>query len=468
MPLAAKRRCKMVKVVQFGEGNFLRTFVDLYFDTLNKEGGDYKVNIVKPITFGSLDNFVKQDNKYHIILRGVKDGKDVENVYKVDVLEGVVSPFEDMDSYLALAKEDDLKIIVSNTTEAGICFHDNDKFEDFETATYPAKLTKFLYERYKAGKGGVYFMPVELIDNNADELYKCVDGYIKLWNLPADFKKWNDEENYYCNTLVDRIVSGYPRDEETKKHLTELIGEEDKLMSIGEPFGLWAVEKKGDIAKYIKEGVHNIEVVLTENIKYYKKRKVRVLNGSHTNIVPAGLWHGAVTVYDCMKDEKLSAFLEDTLSEEIVPFVSSDIEATKVFAESIKSRFLNPFLNHQLTSIALNSISKWKARDLPSFKDYYEAHGKIPARLTIGFSYLMAIYKSVVKKDDGKYYVQLPTREIELLDDVPYLEFFANGGCVIDFMKDVSVWGEDLTLYNGFADEVKANVKTLKSGKTLL
>lgn len=458
----------MVKVVQFGEGNFLRTFVDLYFDTLNKEGGDYKVNIIKPITFGSLENFVKQDNKYHIVLRGVKDGKDVENVYKVDVLESVVSPFEDMDAYYALAKDDDLKIIVSNTTEAGICFHENDKFDDFETATYPAKLTKFLYERYKAGKGGVYFMPVELIDNNADELYKCVDGYIKLWNLPADFKKWNDEENYYCNTLVDRIVSGYPRDEEAKNHLTELIGEEDKLMSIGEPFGLWAVEKKGDIAKYVKDGVHNIEVVLTENIKYYKKRKVRVLNGSHTNIVPVGLWHGAMTVYDCMKDAKLSAFLENTLSEEIVPFVSNDVEATKVFAESIKSRFLNPFLNHQLTSIALNSISKWKARDLPSFKDYYEANGKIPAHLTIGFSYLMAIYKSVVKKDDGKYYVQLPTREITLQDDIPYLDFFANGGCVIDFMKDVSVWGEDLTAYDGFADAVKENVKTLKSGKTLL
>lgn len=458
----------MVKVVQFGEGNFLRTFVDLYFDTLNKEGGDYKVNIIKPITFGSLENFVKQDNKYHIVLRGVKDGKDVENVYKVDVLESVVSPFEDMDAYYALAKDDDLKIIVSNTTEAGICFHENDKFDDFETATYPAKLTKFLYERYKAGKGGVYFMPVELIDNNADELYKCVDGYIRLWNLPADFKKWNDEENYYCNTLVDRIVSGYPRDEETKNHLTELIGEEDKLMSIGEPFGLWAVEKKGDIGKYVKDGVHNIEVVLTENIKYYKKRKVRVLNGSHTNIVPVGLWHGAMTVYDCMKDAKLSAFLENTLSEEIVPFVSNDVEATKVFAESIKSRFLNPFLNHQLTSIALNSISKWKARDLPSFKDYYEANGKIPAHLTIGFSYLMAIYKSVVKKDDGKYYVQLPTREITLQDDIPYLDFFANGGCVIDFMKDVSVWGEDLTAYDGFADAVKENVKTLKSGKTLL
>lgn len=457
----------MVKVVQFGEGNFLRTFVDLYFDTLNKEGGDYKVNIVKPITFGSLENFEKQSNKYHIVLRGVKDEKEVENVYKVDVLENVISPFEDIEGFYALAKEDDLKLIVSNTTEAGICFHENDKIDDFETATYPAKLTKFLYERYKAGKSGVYMMPVELIDNNADELYKCVDGYIKLWNLPKEFKKWNDEENFYCNTLVDRIVSGYPRDEKTKNHLTELIGEEDKLVSIGEPFGLWAVEKKGDIAKYVKEGVHNIEVVLTEDIKYYKKRKVRVLNGSHTNIVPVGLWYGAITVYDCMKDEKLSAFLEDTLNEEIVPFVSDDIEATKTFAESIKSRFLNPFLNHQLTSIALNSISKWKARDLPSFKDYYTAHGKIPKHLTTGFSYLMAIYKSI-KKEAGKYYVELPSRKIEIQDDIPYLEFFANGGCVIDFMKDVSVWGEDLTAYEGFADAVKSNVKTLRSGKTVL
>ena len=263
-------------------------------------------------------------------------------------------------------------------------------------------------------------------------------------------------------------MSGYPRDEETKNHLTKLIGEEDKLVSIGEPFGLWAVEKKGDIAKYVKEGVHNIEVVLTENIKYYKKRKVRVLNGSHTNIVPVGLWHGAITVYDCMKDEKLSKFLEDTLNEEIVPFVSNDIEATKAFAESIKSRFLNPFLNHQLTSIALNSISKWKARDLPSFKDYYEKNGKIAPHLTIGFSYLMAIYKSVKKESDSKYYVELPSRKIQLQDDIPYLEFFANGGCVLEFMKDVSVWGEDLTAYEGFAEAVKANVKALRSGKTVL
>ena len=457
----------MIKAVQFGEGNFLRTFVDLYFDTLNREGGEYSVSIVKPITFGSLENFKKQNNKYHVVLRGVKDGEAVREVYKVDVLDKVISPFEQYDEYLTLARDKELKIIVSNTTEAGIAYNANDKFDGFENITFPAKLTKFLYERYNCGLDGVYMMPVELIDNNADELYKCVDKYIGLWNLPEDFKKWNDEKNFYCNTLVDRIVSGYPKTAEDVAETEKLIGEKDALMSIGEPFGLWAVEKKGEIDKYIKEGVHNIEVVLTDNIGYYKKRKVRVLNGSHTNIVPAGLWHGAVTVYDCMTDKKLSAFLERTLEKEIVPFVSSDISATKAFADSIKGRFLNPYLNHLLISISLNSISKWRARNLPSFKDYYEKYGKIPENLTVGFSYLMAIY-SRIKEKDGKYYAALPTREVEIKDDKPYLEYFAGGGSVEDFMKDKKVWGENLDAYEGFVRAVKENIEKLGKGEELI
>ncbi len=457
----------MIKVVQFGEGNFLRTFVDLYFDTLNKEGGDYKVNIVKPITFGTLENFKKQNNKYHIVLRGVDNGKTVQDVYKVDVLENVVDPFEDLEKYYSLAREDELKIIVSNTTEAGICFNANDDINGFEDITYPAKLTKFLLERFNSGKDGVYLMPVELIDNNADELKKCVDKYVELWKLPAEFKKWNDEKNYYCNTLVDRIVSGHPKTQEDIDGIKELIGEEDKLVSIGEPFGLWAVEKKGNISDYIKDGVHNIEVVLTEDIKYYKKRKVRVLNGSHTNIVPVGLWHGAVTVYDCMQDQKLCAFLQNTLKDEIVPFVSDDIKATTVFAESITERFLNPYLNHLLVSISLNSISKWRARDLPSFKDYYNKHGKIPTLLTIGFSYLMAIYSSIEKKGE-EYFVKLPSREIKIQDDKPYLDYFAQKNSVIDFMKDENVWGEDLSKYEGFTAAVEDNLQKIFKGISLI
>ena len=457
----------MIKVLQYGEGNFLRTFVDAYFDTLCEEGGDYGVYIVKPITFGSLERFEKQNNKYHIVLRGVEDGKDVEKVRKINVLQDVIDPFATPETYYALAKDADLKIIVSNTTEAGICYNEKDSFDGFESITYPAKLTKFLFERFNAGLDGLYLMPVELIDNNADELKKCVDKYIALWNLPEEFKVWNDTKNFYCNTLVDRIVSGYPRDEKTKAHITELLGETDDLVSVGEPFGLWAVENKGEIAKYVKDGVHNIEVVLTNDIKYYKKRKVRVLNGSHTNLVPAGLILGAETVYDCMKDEKLSAFVENTLREEINPFVSDDIEATTVFANSIKSRFLNPYLNHQLTSIALNSISKWRARVLPSFKDYYNTHGKLPKYLTIGFSYLMALYSSIENKD-GNYTVALANRTITLQDDKPYLDYFADKKCIAGFMADTAVWGEDLTTYAGFCDAVKENVEKIKKGICLI
>lgn len=457
----------MIKVVQFGEGNFLRTFADAYFNELNKEGGKYCVDIVKPIPFGNLDNFVKQDNKYHIVLRGMKNGKCVEEVYKIDVLNSVVSPFENFEEYNNLALDKDLKIIVSNTTEAGICYNGDDKNLPFDKITYPAKLTKFLYNRFKAGFSGVYILPIELIDCNADMLYKCVDNYIKLFDYPNEFKVWNDTENFYCNTLVDRIVSGHPRDEKTLNHLFDLIGEKDELVSVGEPFGLWAIEDKGEISKYIKDGHHNIDVVLTKNIEYYKKRKVRVLNGSHTNIVPVGLWHGAVTVDDCMKDKRLNKFLSDTLENEINPFVSDDITATKYFADSVKERFCNPFLNHELISISLNSISKWRARDLFSFSDYYEKHGKLAPNLTIGFSYLMAIYSSAYKKDGG-YFVDLPTRTVRLMDDEKYLEYFANGGSIEEFMKNTDIFGVDLSEFGGFVESVTENVKAIKKGKDLL
>ncbi len=443
----------MIKVLQYGEGNFLRTFVDAYFDTLNKNGvGKYEVNIVKPIPFGSLERFEKQQNKYHIVLRGQEKGEAVETVCKIDALSAVIDPFTDMDAYTSLAVDPELKIIVSNTTEAGICFHDSDVMDGFAEITYPAKLTKFLYARYQAGLEGVYLLPVELIEDNAVALKNCVDRYIRLWNLPTAFAKWNDEKNYYCNTLVDRIVSGYPRDEETKKHLTALIGEEDELMSVGEPFGLWAIEKKGDIAKYIPEGKHNIEVVLTEDIPYYKKRKVRVLNGSHTNLVPTGIILGKQTVYDCMTDPKLHAFFKDSL-EEIIPFVSTDENATRAFADAVEERFFNPYLNHQLWSIALNSVSKWVARDLPTFADYYAQKGRIPSKMTVGFSYLIYLYQ---------------TRLSEVKDDSWVIEAFAQTKDVHALMSDAKLWGEDLTKYAGFADAVAANVAKLYEGEVLI
>lgn len=442
----------MKKVLQYGEGNFLRSFVDLYFETLNREGGEWAVEIVKPIPFGSLDTFARQENRYHVILRGVKNGNAAETVYPVSVVEQAISPFDDFPAYAALAADPALAVIVSNTTEAGICYHEGDSFDGFAEITYPAKLTKFLYARFRAGLPGVYLLPVELIGNNADELFRCVEKYIDLWQLPEAFREWNRTENFYCNTLVDRIVSGFPRDEALRERLWKLVGERDDLLSVAEPFGLWVIENKGKIADLLPAGHHNIDIILTDDIAYYKKRKVRVLNGSHTNLVAAGLLSGAETVYDCMTNETLYRFFRASL-EEIVPFVSSDRSMTERFAADVEERFRNPYLNHQLTSIALNSISKWRARVLPTFRDFFAANGRIPEHLTVGFSCLMHLYR---------------TKYAELKDDAEVLSFFASGKPLKDFLSDRTVWGEDLTAYPQFLETVTAQTERLARGESLL
>ena len=442
----------MKKVLQYGEGNFLRSFVDLYFETLNREGGEWAVEIVKPIPFGSLDAFARQENRYHVILRGVKDGNAAETVYPVSVVGQAISPFDDFPAYAALAADPALAVIVSNTTEAGICYHEGDSFDGFAEMTYPAKLTKFLYARFRAGLPGVYLLPVELIGNNADELFRCVEKYIDLWQLPEAFREWNRTENFYCNTLVDRIVSGFPRDEALRERLWKLVGERDDLLSVAEPFGLWVIENKGKIADLLPAGHHNIDIILTDDIAYYKKRKVRVLNGSHTNLVAAGLLSGAETVYDCMTNETLYRFFRASL-EEIVPFVSSDRSMTERFAADVEERFRNPYLNHQLTSIALNSISKWRARVLPTFRDFFAANGRIPEHLTVGFSCLMHLYR---------------TKYAELKDDAEVLSFFASGKPLKDFLSDRTVWGEDLTAYPQFLETVTAQTERLARGESLL
>lgn len=457
----------MTKILQYGHGNFLRAFADAYFDSLKKEGADLEVTVVTAIPGERLEAFQRQKNRYHVILRGAREGRPIETVREVTALDRVADPFTDPAAYEALAADPELKLIVSNTTEAGICFRASDPFDGFASVTFPAKLTKFLYARFQAGLPGVYLLPVELIENNADELKKCVGQYIDLWSLPEGFRQWNDQENFYCNTLVDRIVSGWPRDEGTRRHLTELIGEKDDLMTVGEPFGLWAVEKKGEIERFLPQGSHDIDVVLTEDIAYYKKRKVRVLNGSHTNLAPAGLWEGAATVYDCMENGKLRGFLLETLEKEIVPFVSGDLAAAKTFAGSVLDRFGNPYLNHRLASILLNSISKWRARDLPSFRDYYARYGRIAPNLTKGFAYLLQLYKSVEKHGDG-YAAVLPGGEIEAIDEPAYLTWFARGGTVAGLMADRAVWGEDLTRYEGFLAQVEAYLHTLEEGGSLL
>lgn len=405
-----------MKVLQFGQGNFLRTFADVYFETLNQEGLDYQVYVATAIPHENLEAFRRQGNRYHVVLRGSQGGQPVEQVLPVTCLQEVIDPFLEPEAFYALAEDPELKLIVSNTTEAGIQFHSQDSFEGFADITFPAKVTKFLYRRFQAGQPGIYLLPVELIDNNAGELARCVEEYITLWGLPQEFRQWNQRENFYCNTLVDRIVSGYPREEETRRHL---------------------------------------------------ENKVRVLNGSHTNLVAAGLWEGCSTVYDCVGAPKLRAFVLDTLEREIVPFVSQDVAATREFAASVLDRFANPYLNHQLTSILLNSVSKWKARDLPSFQDYFQREGKIPRNLTKGLAYLVELYRRAQRREDG-FVAVLPGREIPLVDEERYLTYFLEGGTVESFLGDETIWGEDLTQYPGLLHTVAGHIATLEGGGSLL
>lgn len=448
----------MIKVMQFGEGNFLRAFVDYYFENLNREGTEYSVSIVKPIEMGDLSRFREAGGEWNVLLRGFKG----VSATKVSCAKEFIDPFTDAEPYFALARDPELKIIVSNTTEAGIRFDEGDRPEAFPNVSYPAKLTLFLKERFEAlgDAGGLYILPVELIDKNADNLFAAVESYAALFGLPREFVEWNRRCNFYSNTLVDRIVSGYPKTAEDVAAVDAVVGYHDPLLTIGEPFGLWAIEKKGNIEKYIKEGAHGIDVVLAESIDYYKKRKVRVLNGSHTNLVARGLIEGKETVYDCMSDPSLLAFVDDTLRNEINPFVSSDLSATQAFANEVTTRFKNPYLNHRLISISLNSVSKWAARDLPSFEDYYNENGRIPKNLTLGFSYLVALYQRIRREGDA-YAVDLPYGTEPFVDDKEHIEHFIGGGSVKEFMMSKERFGKDLTKFDRFYETVLENLKRI-------
>lgn len=458
-----KGKANMIKIAQFGEGNFLRAFADFYFDVLNEEGGNYAVSIIKPHEYGSLDKFAKQNNSYNVVLRGKEKGKPIEKIRKISVIKEAFD-YSEKQAFERLATDSALRLVVSNTTEAGIYFSDKDTIDNLERSSYPAKLTLFLYKRFLSGLGGLYMLPVELIDNNADRLKECVKEYIRLWKLPEAFLQWNEKENYYCNTLVDRIVSGYPQNE--KERFAKLLNENDELLTVGEPFGLWVIENKGNISQFIRVGKHGTEIILADKIDFYKKRKVRVLNGSHTNMVFISLWTGAKTVFDVMNSSILRTFVEQTLDEEIIPFVSKDSEETKVYAAEVLERFENPYINHQLISISLNSISKWKARVFPSFIDYYERFGKIPCNITLGLSYLIHTYRSLYKKEDA-YYFDANDETFELKDDKIYLEFFRDGGTPTEFLSE-KIWGVDLNSFSGLTEKLNENLSMLQRGKTLL
>ena len=451
-----------IKVVQFGEGNFLRAFVDYMIDVANEAGVfDGNIAIVKPISFGSLEMFEKQDNLYTVVLRGKENGKTVNDSRIVTSVSKVMDCKENYEDFMGLARLETLRFVVSNTTEAGIVLDKNDSMEGLP-ATYPGKLTKFLYERYTAFNGdankGLIILPVELIENNGGKLKECVLALCDIWNLPKEFKNWVKDVCVFCSTLVDRIVTGYPRNEVAA--ICEELGYQDNLVDVGEPFGLWVIESDKDISAELPLDKAGLPVVFTNNQKPYRERKVRVLNGAHTSSVLAGYLYGLDIVRDCMHDEIMGKYVRQVVMDEIVPQVPLPLDEVKAFAASVFERFENPFIDHALLSISLNSVSKWKARVLPSFKDYVAAKGELPKLITFSLAALFAFYSSEDLRDGTLYAKRADGTQYEIHDDAYVLEFFAanSGKDVNEFTKAAlsndKFWGEDLSKYEGMEETV--------------
>ena len=410
-------------IIQFGEGGFLRGFVDYFFQKLNDKGlFEGSVVVVQPIKTGMCDMLTAQNCEYNLFLRGVDNGKVVDEHIHIDVISRCINPYKDYEEYLSLAKNPDFRFIVSNTTEAGIVYEDDNKLSDAPANSFPAKLTALLYERFKAGLPGFIILSCELIDHNGEELLKCCKKYALKWELGEDFGLWLERENSFCSTLVDRIVTGFPRDEH--KALEERIGQSDNMMDTAEIFHLWVIQGNHEDELPLQKAGFN--VVWTDNVDPYKKRKVRILNGAHTSMVLAARLYGLETVGECMKDEKVSSLLRKSVFEEIIPTIG-DTEDNRKFGEAVFERFANPFIKHQLLSIALNSVSKFRARVLPTILEYKAKNGQYPKILSFSFAALIAFYKT----DEAN-------------DSEEVVKFMKNAS-IADILKREDYWGGDLS-----------------------
>ena len=429
-------------------------------DIANENGAfDGDIVIVKPIEFGNLDRFHQQECQYTVQLRGIVDGEAKRINRVVTSVADAVDAYTEYEKYADYAKCDTLRFVVSNTTEAGIVYDGTDSIELCPPKSYPGKLCKFLYERYKAFDGakdkGLVMLPVELIDDNGVHLKECVLKQADNWSLEEEFKKWVEDACVFTSTLVDRIVTGYPRDEAAA--LCEEFGYQDDLIVTGEPFALWVIESSKDISSELPLPQTGLPVIYTDNQKPYKQRKVRILNGAHTSFVLASYLCGNDIVLESMQDEMILNFIKKTIYEEVIPTLTLPKKDLEDFAEAVLTRFNNPYVKHALLSISLNSVSKWRARCMPSFLGYIEKEGKLPAHLTFSLAALLAFYtgdeirdKALIGHRNGAEY--------QILDDMAVLQFFAqnSGKDAVSYAKAVlsneDFWGQDLSALPGVLD----------------
>ena len=414
------KRCE--KIIQFGEGGFLRGFVD-WIVQLTNEASDFNASVVvvQPIEKGLCAKLEEQNCVYTHMMRGMRNEQTVVETKIIDVISRTVEPYRDFNAYLALAENPDFRFIVSNTTESGIAFDKNDKQENAPYVTFPAKVTLLLKRRFELGLKGFIFLPCELIDKNGQTLKSYVLDYIRLWGLGDDFAEWVEKENIFCNTLVDRIVTGYPRGEKID------LGYEDNMLNTSELFHLWVIETDYPLTKEFPFDKAKLNIIVTPDLERYRTRKVRILNGAHTSMIPYAMLEGIETVGECMDDERMSAHVKACVYDEIIPTLDLPYEELKDYADNVFERFRNVYIKHLCSAIALNSVSKFKVRVLPSILEYIKRRGEMPKHLILAFAKLIEFYKTDMTNDDPKI-----------------CEFMKNSS-VEEILANEELWGEDVS-----------------------
>ena len=385
------------KIIQFGEGGFLRGFVD-WIVQLTDEASDFNagVVVVQPIEKGMCDMLAAQDCVYTHIMRGMRDGVPTVEQKRIDVISRTVQPYKNFDEYLALAENPDFRFVVSNTTESGIAFCGSDTPDAAPAVSFPAKVTLLLLRRFELGLPGFIFLPCELIDKNGSHLKQYVADYARLWGLGEDFIGWLENENIFCNTLVDRIVTGYPKNEKIE------LGYTDNMLDTSELFHLWVIEGPQSIVSEFPFDKAGLNIIVTDNLERYRTRKVRILNGAHTSMIPYALLSGIETVGECMEDAAMSAFVKKCVYDEIIPTLDLPEDELTDYADNVFERFKNPYIRHLCSSIALNSLSKFKVRVLPTILEYIKRKNAMPDCLLTSFAKLLEFYKTDMTDDDAE------------------------------------------------------------------
>ena len=462
------------RVLQFGEGNFLRAFADYWFDMANEKAGwNGKCVLVQPIAQGLTQLINRQEGLYTLYLRGRQNGEKVDAKRVISSVSRCLNPYEkqDYDAMMDVAAGEALEYIVSNTTEAGIVYAPSCRLEDCPPASFPAKLTQVLLHRWRAGRPGVVVLSCELIDNNGKELLRCVNQYIKQWGLEEGFARWVNGDCTFCSTLVDRIVPGRIRDAAEAARLEEENGYRDALIDVGEVFGVWNIEGPEWLAEKLPFRAAGLNCPVVPDVTPYKKRKVRILNGAHTGFVPGAYLAGYDIVRDCMQDDVILGFMNRMLHEEVIPTLPLDRQDLEAFAAAVQDRFNNPFINHELMSITLNSTSKWRARNMPSLLEYAQTAGKLPPCLAMSFAAYIAFYSSDIQAltEQGLVCRRPKGNEYTVSDDRWVLEFYysrrgvSDETLVHDVMTNEKMWGQDLTLVPGFEQAAAENLRRIRT-----